>query len=79
MGVAMLLGLGATMESKKHTLPRAMVLVYQPELTHSVWLDYRNTSRSIQGLERKLKEGVRRGDWVGWRLVRIEKEVIGNE
>lgn len=58
---------------------RAMVLVYQPELTYGMWRDYRNRSRSIEGMERKLKEGVRRGDWVAWRLIRIEKEVMGNE
>jgi len=58
---------------------RAMVLVYQPELTYGMWRDFQNRSRSIEGLERKLKEGVRRRDWVAWRLIRIEKEVMGNE
>jgi hypothetical protein len=57
---------------------RAMVLVYKPELTYSVWQDYRNVSRSGGGLERKLKDGARRGDWLAWRLIRIEKEVIGS-
>lgn len=67
------------MGSKTDTLPTAMVMVYQPELKHSVWLYYRNKSRSIEGLERKLKEGVKRGEWVGWMLIRIEKIVMGNQ
>lgn len=60
------------------TLPRAMVLVYQPELSCSVWQDFECRARSVTGLERQLKQGVRCGDWVAWRLLRIEKEVIGN-
>lgn len=61
------------------TLPRAMVLVYQPELSCSVWQDFECRARSIGGLERQLKQGVRCGDWAAWRLMRIEKEVMGNE
>lgn len=60
------------------TPPRAMVLVYQPELSCSVWQDFECRARSIAGLERQLKQGVRCGDWVAWRLMRIEKEVMGN-
>lgn len=60
------------------TLPRAMVLVYQPELAHSVWQDFRHKRRSQESLERELRRGVRDGDWVAWRLMQIEKEVMGN-
>ena len=60
------------------TLPRAMVLVYQPELSCSVWQDFECRARSIAGIERQLKQGIRCGDWVAWRLMRIEKEVMGN-
>lgn len=67
---------------------RAMVLVYVPELTHSVWQDYggmvdeetgKEIIRSQEELVSDLKQGVLRGEWVAWRLVRIEKEVMGNE
>ncbi len=60
------------------TLPRAMVLVYQPELTHSVWQDWISNHRTLKGMEQRLKQGVRNGEWVAWRLMRIEKEVMGN-
>ncbi len=60
------------------TLPRAMVLIYQPELTHSVWQDWISNHRTRKGLEQRLKQGVRNGEWVAWRLMHIEKEVMGN-
>lgn len=55
------------------------VLVYQPELTHSTWQDYKCRARTIRGLERQLKSGVRDGRWGGWRIVTIHKTVIGIE
>lgn len=61
------------------TLPRAMVLEYQPELTHSVWKDFCSHHRTRKGLEQRLKQGVKNGEWVAYRLMRIEKQVIGNE
>jgi hypothetical protein len=60
-------------------LPQAMVLVYQPELTHSVWQDLMHHKRTLKGLEAALRKGVRDGEWVAWRLIHIEKEVYGNE
>ena len=66
----------------------AMVLVYEPELTHSVWQDYGGLMNEETGEEiirsqeeriNDLKAGVLRGEWVAWRLIRIEKEVMGNE
>ncbi len=61
-----------------HKVPSAMVLIYMPELGNSVWQDFVCRARTISGLERKLKSGVRRGDWIAWRLIRVEKEVMGN-
>lgn len=55
-----------------------MVLVYQQELTHSVWQDFESRARTMEGLEKQLKAGVRSGEWVAWRIMRIEKEVWGN-
>lgn len=61
----------------------AMTLQYQPELTHSVWVDtYLSDEDDCKlaeaDLVERLKQGVRDGEWVGWRLVRIEREVMGN-
>lgn len=60
------------------TLPRAMVLVYKPELTHSVWQDFVSKHRTRKGMEQRLKQGVRNGEWVAWRLIHVEKEIMGN-
>lgn len=60
-------------------LPSAMVLVYQPELTHSVWMDFDHRKRTVESLEKELRRGVRKGEWVAWRLIRVEKEVMGNQ
>lgn len=62
---------------------RAMVLVFQPELTHSVWQDAFLSDANDCQLPRaeliaSLKEGVRDGEWLAWRLIRIEIEVFGN-
>lgn len=62
---------------------RAMVLVFQPELTCSVWQDFfaedeDGGSLGREELIEELKSGVRDGRWVGWRLIRIEKDVLRN-
>lgn len=66
---------------------RAMVLVFAPGLTHSVWQDYGGaiddeTGEEIPRTEAEmiedLKQGVREGRYVGWRLHRVEREVLGN-
>ena len=57
---------------------RAMVLVYQPELTHSVWQDVISRHRTAKGLEKYLRKGVKDGKWWGWRIIRVEKEVLGD-
>ena len=63
--------------------PHAMTLQYQPELTHSVWVDTflsdaDDCRLSETELIDRLKQGVINGEWGGWRLVHIEQEVIGN-
>ena len=62
---------------------RAMTLQYQPALTHSVWVDtFLSDADDCQfpkdDLIARLKQGVRDGEWVAWRLIRIEHEVMGN-
>ncbi len=66
---------------------RAMVLVYEERLTHSVWKDYGGVMDDDTGDEiprtddemvDDLKAGVLEGRWVGGRLHRIEREAMGN-
>lgn len=59
-------------------MPSAMVLVYVPALGHSVWQDLLCRCRTRSGLVRQLTKGVRDGSWVAWRLIHIEKQVMGN-
>lgn len=82
---------GKTMSAPVHgrcsTALRAMVLIYEERLTHSVWQDYggmiddetgEEIPRSESEMFEDLKAGVREGRWVGWRLHRIEREAMGN-
>ena len=57
--------------------PRAQALIFQPELTHSVWIDVMHRKRSRKSLETMLRKGVRSGEYVGYRLLNIEAEYIG--
>ena len=59
------------------TIPAAQVLVYQPELTHSVWTDVMHRKRSQKSLEAMLRKGVRSGEYVGYRLLTIHAEYVG--
>jgi len=58
---------------------RAMVLQFEPELGNSRWVDFVSRHRSERALIEALRAGVRRGEWSGWRLIYVRKEVIGNE
>ena len=58
--------------------PRAMVLVYRHELTHSVWVDLISQHRTEAGLEKHLRKGVKDGDWLGWRIIYVSKQGVGN-
>ena len=55
----------------------AQELVFQPELTHSVWTDFMSRARTQEALEKQLRKGVRSGEYVGYRLHRIEAEYLG--
>ena len=57
----------------------AQVLVYDARLTHSTWQDFRHQCRTVEGLKKQLRRGAKRGDWVGWRLITIHEEVLGNQ
>ncbi|MEZ6097260.1 MAG: hypothetical protein R3C03_24055 [Pirellulaceae bacterium] len=61
----------------------AMTLQYQPELTHSVWVDTFLSDADDCRLPKdeliaRLKQGVRDGEWVAWRLIWIEQDVMGD-
>lgn len=58
-------------------IPSAQVLVHQPELTHSVWTDFVHRCRSLDALRKKLRLAVRKGEYVGYRLLRIEEQYLG--
>ena len=58
-------------------MPHVQVLVFQSELTSSVWIDLVYRQRSLQTLEAMLRKGIKKGEWVGYRLVTIYEEHIG--
>jgi hypothetical protein len=69
----------STKETHINTVPQVMVLEYQPELTHSVWVDYRHRCRSFSTLIAKLRKEAKAGRFIGYRLITIEREVMGVE
>lgn len=54
-----------------------MVLVFEPKLTHSIWMDVICRARSAKGLERHCREGVRDGRYVGYRIITNHFETLG--
>ena len=58
-------------------IPRAQVLIFQPKLTHSVWVDVIHQKRSLKSLEAILRKGVISGKYAGYRIIRVESEHIG--
>ncbi len=70
---------GWNIRASSHELPKVMVLAFEPALTHSVWRDYSHRRRTLRGLHNELREGVKSGRFVGYRLIRIERDVLGNE
>ena len=53
-------------------IPRAQALVFQPELTHSVWVDVMHRKRSRKALENMLRKRVNSGEYIGYRMITIE-------
>ena len=68
---------GGSSPRPSSAIPSAQVLVYQPDLTHSVWTDVMHRKRSQKSLEAMLRKGVRSGDYVGYRLLTIHAEYLG--
>ena len=58
---------------------RAMVLQFEPALGNCRWVDFASRHRSERALIEALRAGVRRGEWIGWRLITVHQQSIGNE
>jgi hypothetical protein len=41
------------------------------------WVDLQTNCRTEAGLIRRLRAGVRAGEWLAWRIIRIEREEMG--
>lgn len=52
-------------------------LIYQPELTHSVWTEIRHQCRGIAGIRRMAWREIESGRWVGYRVATIHEEHLG--
>lgn len=58
-------------------LPKVMILQFQPELTHSVWVDFEHRCRSMASLIRLLRFMVEKGDAIGYRLIDVREQHLG--
>lgn len=58
---------------------RVMVMQFEPELGNSRWVDFVSRHRSERALIEALRAGVRRGEWIGWRLITVIREVLGHD
>jgi hypothetical protein len=58
-------------------LPRVMVLVYEPRLTHCVWSDFWHRKRSLEGLLKCLRGEVKAGRFSAYRFITIHQETYG--
>jgi len=56
-----------------------MVLKFEPDLTHSVWVDYMCRARTINGLMKQLRRDIKAGVYGGYRLMTVHKQCYGVE
>lgn len=61
------------------SLPRVMVLQFEPQLTHSVWIDFYHRKQSMGSLLRCLRSEIKAGHYAGYRLMTVHKTVYGLE
>ena len=60
--------------------PAVQVLVFEPQLTHSVWRDWGGEDpMSDEEVLDRLRAGVESGEYVGWRVLTIHQEVLGRD
>lgn len=62
----------------KNILPQVMVLEFEPAISCSHWVDYIPRNRTRSGLIDDLRKQIIRGQIIGYRLLSVECEVIGN-
>lgn len=56
------------------------VLVFEPQLTHSVWKDWGSDDpMTEEEVIESLRAGVESGKYVGWRVITIHKDVMGRD
>jgi hypothetical protein len=60
-------------------LPRVMLLRYQPELTHAVWIDFRCRAKTMPALLRHIRRETGTGNASAYRLITIHREVFGHD
>ncbi len=58
-------------------VPQSQVFVFDEKLGHSHWVDYLSRARTLDGLIKQLRQGVRSGTYLGYRLIHIYCERIG--
>jgi hypothetical protein len=58
---------------------RVMVLKYKPLSYCSFWMDHEHRCRSYDRLIQQLTRRIRKQEIVGYRLITVHKEVIGNK
>lgn len=58
-------------------MKRAMVLVWCEQVKCNRWVDLICNARTEAGLLRQLRAGVKRGEWVEWRIITIHREERG--
>jgi hypothetical protein len=51
--------------------------VWSDLLETNHWVDLAGSGRSEAALVRQLRKGVRTGEWLAWRIIRIEREEMG--
>ena len=60
-----------------HQLPRLQVLIHEERVTYSIWTTVHHKCRTIEGLRKMARSGVKSGAWLGYRFHEITEEYIG--
>lgn len=61
------------------SMPSAQVFEFDERLGHSHWIDYISRARSVEGLLKELQTQVKRGVYLGYRIMHTYYEVRGVE
>lgn len=63
----------------KNQMPSVMVFVFSKDLGHSMWVDFVHRKRTVRSLVKCLRTAVKRGEYIGYRLITIHHEAKGVE